>query len=263
MIASSAKIGVAAGVPYTGGKSQSGVWQRIINLIPPHDVYVEPFLGSGAIMRLKKPAAKNIARDLVAPKMALGVPCDFKRACGIEFLESYKFTGTEFVYCDPPYVLSARGNRRHYLHEMSDAQHERLLRVVRDLPCRVLISGYRSGIYDRALRGWNREEFEVMTRGHTWATEVLWFNYPRPLDLHDLAHVGTDYRDRWRIEKRRRRWRARLQKMPALERATLFSALVDVMGLVAGGSATNGAGPRSAAANAETGATRDNRPRRS
>jgi site-specific DNA-adenine methylase len=43
-------------MPYIGGKSQAGVYQRIINLIPPHRVYVEPFLGGGAILRLKSPA---------------------------------------------------------------------------------------------------------------------------------------------------------------------------------------------------------------
>jgi hypothetical protein len=48
--------------------------------------------------------------------------------------------------------------------------------------------------------------------------------------LHDLRYVGGSARERWRIEKRRRRWRARLARLDPLERATLFSALVDVMG---------------------------------
>jgi len=30
---------------YPGGKNGQGVYQRIISLIPPHDVYVEPFVG--------------------------------------------------------------------------------------------------------------------------------------------------------------------------------------------------------------------------
>jgi hypothetical protein len=220
------------------------VWQRIVNLIPPHEVYVEPFFGSGAIMRLKRPAGKNIGLDLVAPKAALlqAIPdLEFRRACGIEFLETHRFTGREFVYADPPYLLSTRRNRRLYRHEMTDADHRRFLRAVFALPCPVLVSGYPSAMYDRALRQWNREEFQVMTRGHTWATEVLWFNYPRPKILHDLGHVGADFRERWRIEKRRRRWKARLEKMPELERATLFSALVDVMGPAAAASAVSGA----------------------
>ena len=49
---------------YPGGKNGSGVYQTIINLMPPHEVYIEPFLGAGAVMRLKRPAARNIGIDL-------------------------------------------------------------------------------------------------------------------------------------------------------------------------------------------------------
>ena len=51
---------------YPGGKSGSGVYQRLINLMPPHPVYCEPFLGGGAVMRLKRPAAYNIGVDMDA-----------------------------------------------------------------------------------------------------------------------------------------------------------------------------------------------------
>ena len=40
-------------------------------------------------------------------------------------------------------------------------------------------------------------------------TEVLWMNYPEPDELHDISCVGRDYRDRWRLKKLVRRWRAR------------------------------------------------------
>src|SRR5919198_4161482 len=48
---------------YPGGKNAPGVYQTIINLMPPHEVYIEPFLGSGAIMRLKRQARLNIGID--------------------------------------------------------------------------------------------------------------------------------------------------------------------------------------------------------
>lgn len=213
---------------YLGGKSQSGTYQRIINLIPPHDVYIEPFLGSGAILRLKKPAAVSYGVDLAAPKPALLDRAHVLQGCGIDFLENFKWSGREFVYADPPYLHSTRGRAR-YQFEMSDEAHLRLLAVLKSLPCPVLLSGYPSAMYDDALTGWHREEFQVMTRGHTWATEVLWFNYPRPTVLHDLAYVGENYRDRLRIKRKRARWAARLKRMPALERAALYSALVDAM----------------------------------
>lgn len=51
---------------YPGGKAGAGVYQRIINQIPPHDVYVEPFLGEGAVLLRKRPAARTIAVELNA-----------------------------------------------------------------------------------------------------------------------------------------------------------------------------------------------------
>ena len=43
---------------YPGGKAGAGVWQRIINQMPPHRLYVEPFVGAGAVLRAKRPAER-------------------------------------------------------------------------------------------------------------------------------------------------------------------------------------------------------------
>ena len=153
--------------------------------------------------------------------------------------------GGEFVYCDPPYVHSTRRSRHRYAHEMTDDDHRRLLGIIKTLPCPVMISGYPSALYDRALSGWQREEFEVLTRGHTWATEVLWFNYSRPVALHDVRYVGRTYRERLRIRRMQARWRARLEQRPPLERAALFAALVDVMDSAAAASVISDAGSSS------------------
>jgi site-specific DNA-adenine methylase len=48
---------------YPGGKNGAGVYQQLINLMPPHHTYIEPFLGSGAILRLKRPAQASIGID--------------------------------------------------------------------------------------------------------------------------------------------------------------------------------------------------------
>jgi len=49
---------------YAGGKNGSGVFQRLICMMPPHKVFVEMFLGSGAIIRRKKPADLSLAYEL-------------------------------------------------------------------------------------------------------------------------------------------------------------------------------------------------------
>jgi DNA adenine methylase len=55
---------------YPGGKNGAGVYQKIINLMPPHERYFEPFLGGGAVLRLKRPARENIACDLDASQVS-------------------------------------------------------------------------------------------------------------------------------------------------------------------------------------------------
>lgn len=246
---------------YPGGKNGAGVYQTIINLMPPHAVYIEPFFGGGAIMRQKRPAALNIGVDLdpvvvsqsqssiagsddgLGPaagivKSAETTPAGsiagngdarsrfrFQRGDGIAFLASYPFTGAELVYCDPPYMHETRGRTDLYRFEMDDRQHAALLKVIKTLPCRVMISGYWTRRYDAALKDWNSVTFQAMTRGGRPATEWLWFNFPEPVALHDYRYLGEDFRARERIKRKKQRWVNRLQTMPTLERRALLCAI--------------------------------------
>jgi DNA adenine methylase len=49
---------------YPGGKNGAGVYQTIINQIPPHRVYVEAFCGSAAVWRHKRPADLSYLIDI-------------------------------------------------------------------------------------------------------------------------------------------------------------------------------------------------------
>ncbi len=49
---------------YPGGKNGAGAYQRLINQMPPHNTYIEPFLGGGAIMRNKLPAKQNVGVEI-------------------------------------------------------------------------------------------------------------------------------------------------------------------------------------------------------
>lgn len=155
--------------------------------------------------------------------------------CGLRFLElASSFSARDLVYCDPPYVASTRRSRRVYEFEFTDAEHLRLLRALRRLPCFVMISGYWCQMYASALKGWNSVSFQVTTRG-ALATEWVWFNFPEPLELHDYRYLGSGFRERERIKRKQIRWRRRLLAMPILERRSLLSAMSQAWGVRPGG----------------------------
>jgi DNA adenine methylase len=63
-LTSSSVTAIVDFVTYPGGKGGAGVKEKIICLMPPHDIYIEPFLGSGAVLRAKRPARSlNVGID--------------------------------------------------------------------------------------------------------------------------------------------------------------------------------------------------------
>lgn len=221
---------------YAGGKNGSGVYQKIINLMPPHAKYIEACLGGGAIMRLKRPAKFNIGIDLDAdvanaPGM-LAIFGDaryqFINADAIEYLKNYNFIGDELIYFDPPYPHETRTRAKLYKHEMTDQQHKDLLEFIKQLPCMVMISSYFTQLYADQLANWNCINFQAMTRSGKTATEYLWYNFETPLTLHDYSYLGDDFRERERIKRKKQRWVKRLQNMPTLERQALLGAIAEV-----------------------------------
>lgn len=232
LLAYIAKVSDIGSMTYRGGKNGSGVYQTIINLIPQHDTYIEAFLGSGTIMRMKRLASRNIGIDNDQEALKAftaqnggtpGITLLNEDAFG--FLERHPFTGREFIYCDPPYIHSTRTTLNMYRDELADSDHERLLSLLKSLPCMVMISCYENDLYSELLDGWNKTSFMAMTRSGKQATEWLWYNYPDPVVLHDYKYLGKDYRERERIKRKKQRWIKKLQEMPLLERQALLSSI--------------------------------------
>lgn len=86
-------------------------------------------------------------------------------------------------YVDPPYVHSSRSSKKRgtasgssYKHEMSDEQHRTLAGELSGLIGMVLVSGYRTDLYDDLYRGWKRSEINCHADGARPRIEVLWMN---------------------------------------------------------------------------------------
>jgi site-specific DNA-adenine methylase len=213
---------------YPGGKFRC--FQKLINLIPPHRVYIETHLGGGAVLRNKAPAGINIGVDrdpFVIARIVgqFGKGYQFFTQPAEEFLEAYCFEGDEFVYADPPYwPASRRSARSPYRYRYTEAEHLGLLRILRGLPCAVMISGYASAAYDRALEGWNRRLF-VGTSHVGVREEIVWLNYEPGL-VHDSRYLGHTFRERQAIKRKRARWSARFSREPVGVQQALLSDLL-------------------------------------
>lgn len=246
---------------YPGGKGASGAAQQLINLMPPHEHYIELFSGGGFIFRLKKPALFNTAIDIDADAIAklkhrLTIEIG---ATDVENNEPSEIILTHdgklfilihdnafhyldslvtenlcrrdiLIYADPPYVPAVLSSRQRYKYQFDTEAHEALLKRLVKLNCYVMISGYDSKLYQRMLPDWKTHTFTVRTRaakGITTREEIVWMNYDikRFNQRHDYRFIGDTFRERERIQKQQNRWLKRFKRMPPLLQNAMLERL--------------------------------------
>lgn len=222
---------------YPGGKGKC--YQHLINLMPPHRVYIESHLGGGAVMRNKKTAVRNIGIDLDPSVIArweqesLSESCELLLGDAVAFFEAFNFQGDELVYADPPYLTSTRRRERIYTYEYTEKDHERLLDALVNLPCKVMLSGYDSPLYNSRLSGWRKETFYAKTHVNL-REECVWLNFPKCDQLHDARYFGSSYRERQSVQRRQERLRSRIERMNPIERSELFRWMEEAFGSAEG-----------------------------
>ncbi|EPY4465489.1 DNA adenine methylase [Klebsiella variicola] len=227
---------------YLGSKAASGVYQKIIAEMPPHDVYIETHLGGGAIMLRKPPAKVNWGIDIdpqTVEAFNQGNPDFLDRLTdmlfidvgdAVEFLRRFDYAsaGRVLIYSDPPYLHETRSSSARYRYEYTVSDHHRLLQCLCSMPenVSVIVSGYPSSVYDNALQGWRSREFQAMTRGGV-RTEKIWMNYPEGA-AYSHTFAGKDYNDRYRIKRKVQRWKEKFAALPPAERLAIMVALGEV-----------------------------------
>ncbi len=109
-----------------------------------------------------------------------------------------------FLYLDPPYMRATRKSKYEYKHEMTDEQHVELLRIIKKMRAKIMLSGYHSELYDEELQGWHVVEFDaqMLQRVHHNAPkrkEVVWMNYETPKrqnsNISQLDDFGREEHD--------------------------------------------------------------------
>ncbi len=202
-------------------------------MMPPHETYIEPFFGTGAIMQLKIPAKHNVAID---KDITAGLPAivrlrgqwpdalfEIHKADAFGYLKG-AFNRETLVYLDPPYMHSTRTSKCRYKHELSDDDHWELLRILRAMSCNVMLSGYRNPLYNKSLANWFSLDFQAMTRGGV-RTETVWCNFD-PGAIHYHTFAGKNFTDRQRIKRKAARWASRYAKLPPGERQAVLAAIL-------------------------------------
>lgn len=205
-------------------------------MMPNHEQYAEPFIGSGAVARYKRPAKLQWGFDLDSKVVAtwegnpdILVKCE----CGIKALQRILMNRAKWghapllVYADPPYVRSTRKSRKAlYRFEMDNSDHKRLLKVLLALANKpnvaVMLSGYRSEMYDRALSSWFSVDFQAQTRGGP-ATETVWMNFdPDQIMPHDLSFQGDNFTRRQMLRRKVLRYKSKFAGMSRAERLAIL-----------------------------------------
>jgi DNA adenine methylase len=103
-----------------------------------------------------------------------------------------------FFYVDPPYF----GAEHYYQLEFTEKDHKRLLRILKEVDGKWLLSGYSNDLYEISLKDYYRLEIErcvssygitrqTVKRGRPRAKEILWANYDicKLARLHNLKGI--------------------------------------------------------------------------
>jgi len=236
---------------YLGRKGGSGVAQWIINKMPLHDVYIEPFCGCAVVASLKKMSmVDNILIDIhpcIIDELKqhsfskdFTLICDNSMSIIDTLISDYVGQGKKvLVYLDPPYLPEVRSDYvgSQYEHELTMLEHRQLLSLMRDkllqFPKNLyfMISGYKSDLYMSMLEHFSYFEFQTMSRGGV-RIESLWTSFnPDEYIKHQYDYVGSTFTERQRIKRKCVRWVSKFQKLSFDEQMVIYESLKNMLNI--------------------------------
>lgn len=103
----------------------------------------------------------------------------------LEVIERFNYSNV-FMYIDPPYMLHTRTGKQ-YNYEMTNSDHEELLKMLLQSKAKIMLSGYESDMYNDYLAGWGKKQFSSYAEHGKPRTETVWINY-----MHDAQQMSFD-----------------------------------------------------------------------
>ena len=96
-------------------------------------------------------------------------------------LSRYRDDERALLYVDPPYLAETRSTSKEYVHDMSsEEEHRGLLESLLLMSGAVVLSGYRSPLYDEVLADWTPITIGAQTQNGGDREEMLWINRTPP-----------------------------------------------------------------------------------
>lgn len=206
---------------YVGNKGGQGIRENLINYIPCSHRYFSLFYGAGGLENCKYLngthwvcAEKNIDNKKYETKRAVIVYNDYK-----DLIEDFYFNASDFIFADPPYLLSTRINqRRYYKYEFEIQDHIEFLNYVISLKARILITHPSCDLYSEKLKDWVKVPFSYMTRNGMY-NDCIWMNYtPGSIELYNYDCLGNNFTERQQIKRRNNNLLNKIENLPFHER---------------------------------------------
>lgn len=158
-------------------------------------------MGSWSNTEVPKNYNKRLYRTLQKIKLRYeGV--ELRNDDGLSLIEEYKNEKYVILFLDPPYLDETRRAKNIYELEFTKEQHERLLYLVKDALCKVILIGYKNDLYDGTLlngdKGWRSFvlqetflscQYVIMGEQKRKICKHVWINF-EPNDLTKYKIVG-------------------------------------------------------------------------
>lgn len=215
---------------YVGNKNFNGSVQKLAALIPKSNRYFSFCTGMGGL------EFSDLLNGInwICAERDTGLHSYIKLHCSTVFstyqdlVVNFTFNGSDFIFFDPPYVLSSRrSGRKYYKHEWSVSQHYQALQFISATSAMVMLTHPPCKLYFDALPHFKFIPFNYASR-HGIFNDGIWVNYDiSQLELATTAAVGQNAMERQMIKRKLQSLKRKIDRL-SLHEKQMFFALYNI-----------------------------------